>query len=171
MQTSNVITLAPRPRHQHFEIAANGRTVTVRAPAQRVATRPFQPVAEHRELPGVLLSFEWSALRSAFRAFVAGVYNPHPAAPWLERIAAHVRDLEPIVVVVRPWREVFAGWLVVRPRSAWTGLSRLDLLAATQISGCDEDRAVDRAVGLMVALRRAGRRAMVKRATTAPRPD
>lgn len=163
MQT-NVITLAPRPRHQHFTIAANARTVTVRAPAQHVATRPFQPVAEHRELPGVLLSFEWSALRSAFRALVAGVYNPHPAAPWLERIAAHVRDLEPIVVVVRPWREVFAGWLVVRPRSAWTHLPRLDLLAGPQVGACEtEDRALDRAAGVVAMLRRAGRRAMIKR--------
>lgn len=164
MQIDNVIALAPRPRHVHFEIAANARTVTVRAPAQRVATRPFQPVAEHRELPGVLLSFEWSALRSAFRAFVAGVHNPHPAAAWLDRIVAHVRDLEPIVVVVRPWREVCRDWLVVRPRSAWTHLPRVDLLTAPQVGGCEtEDRALDRAAGVVAMLRRAGRRAMVKR--------
>lgn len=153
----------PRPariEHQRFEIAASMSSVTVRAPAQAVATVPFQPVAERAQLPEVCLTARWVELRAAFAALDdCSPLADDPWTPWLERIAAHVRESEAIEIILMPW---CISWTTLRVRSMWTGLPRGDLLTAAQATCCDNRaQVVARADAVAARLRAAGRHVIV----------
>ena len=143
-----------------FSISASMVSVTVRAPAQAIATAPFQPLAERAQLPEVLLTARWADIRAAFLALDdCAPLADDPWTPWLERIAAHVRASEPVELTLVPW---CVSWTTIRVRSMWTGLPRGDLLTAAQSDGCaDHAQVLARADAVAARLRAAGRKVII----------
>lgn len=146
--------------HKVFTIDPGMLGVAIHAPEQRVATAPFQPPAAQQLLRAVYLRYRWQDLRGAFAALDACEPDTdHPATPWLERIAAHVRDAEPVEILIAPWCITLT---TIQVRSVWTGLPRGDLLLAAQSTGCaDHGQAVARADAVASRLRAAGRKVII----------
>lgn len=144
------------PLHAHFTITATARGVCIVAPEQRVADRPFQPVAERPLLPAVRHVFTWAGIRGLFRRWAAcEPLGLHPLAPWVERIIAAVAPLEGLTLDVAPW---CVSWTRLTCRSTWTGLERDDVLRHAESTGCDtHQQALARADAVSTRLRAAGR--------------
>ena len=161
---------APAPLHERFTIEASQGGLSIIAPAQQVATAPFQPVAERTSLPGLFLRYRWVDLAPLFAAYDACEPLPeHPAAPWIERIIAAVKGTETLLLAVSTRH---GSWISLSCRSVWTGLDRADLLRQAERPHCDtRAQGLARADAVGARLRAAGRLVVIRDLTADARVE
>lgn len=144
------------PAYERYTIEADRNGVSIIAPAQQVATAPFQPIDERANLPGLFLRYRWHDIAHLFAAFDGCEDLPdHPAAPWIERIIRAVDKTEALVLTI----EVrYDAWIRLSCRSLWTGLDRQALLRLAETASMDTpEQARARADAVARRLRSAGR--------------
>lgn len=161
---------ATAPAYERYTIEADRTGVSIIAPAQQVATAPFQPIAERTSLPGLFLRYRWHDIQHLFAAYDGCEdMGSHPAAPWIERIIKAIEKTDALTVTIEP---VYAPWIRITLRSMWTGLDRSCLLRQAERAHIETHaQAVARGDAVAARLRAGGRVAVIRDRAADVKPE